>query len=347
MHILCRRPHRPDSAFFSSTSMPIIDPQDYLPHLILWNVFNTFGAASHTILLVVSILSGNTSNLVLLNLIFGFIIASISSSMMAWSGHALDLHPPFGICLWSGVVAMSDVPLIGGSALSLILRVWGSVMIVGHPAWRGVLEWVIWTPFLLLLPMVSAVALFCVGIAMGINNRSIVYRGGPFYCTVDHTPLQDASLGFGAAYTFLSLFFAAWIVIRLLLTRWRIRRLIDYGGISYPFIIRTLLFSCVVGVAFVVGILSFASTFSAIVPDVVLSSCSVAAFFIFCTSKPILDFVFQCRRVTTTASSVNVTPSTPTSLVTPWQRTVVPIRVAARLRSAQRTMHHGFEKKSE
>ncbi|KAJ7063585.1 hypothetical protein C8F01DRAFT_1133603 [Mycena amicta] len=290
--------------------MSVVDPRDYFPHLIVWYTFNTFAAFSNAFLLVITIITYNALNAALLNLIFVFILASACASLLAWSGHALDMHPPFGLCLWSAQVAMSNVPLMAGAAFAMVLKVWGSVMLSIHPTWRRVLDWIIWTPFLLLFPFVSALPLFFIGLAIGLHDRSLVYRGSPFYCVVNHASLQNAASGFGAAYTFLCLLFSAWITFTLITTRWRVRRIIDYNGISYPFVLRTLLFSCFVGVAFIVGILSLASTFSAIVPDVVLSSCNVAVFFIFSTSRPIIDFVFHCRRM-------NNGPTLPTSTSSP------------------------------
>ncbi|KAF7294659.1 hypothetical protein MIND_01002700 [Mycena indigotica] len=258
------------SGFPPPTSpMLIIEPQDYLSHLILWNAFQTCAAVGNSVLFIVNILSRNTTNLVLLNLTLAFIIASISFSILAWSGHALNQHPPFEVCLWSGVIALSNVPLIGASALALSLKVWAGVMMTGFPAWRGFYERVSCTPLLLLLPIVSALPVFCAGLVIGLKDRSIVYRGSPMYCVVNNTPLQYASLGLGAVYSLTCLCFAIGIVIRLLYMRWRICSILDHSGISYSLILRTLLFSVFVGVAVVANMVSFTSTFAEVMPDVV------------------------------------------------------------------------------
>ncbi|CAK5280985.1 unnamed protein product [Mycena citricolor] len=155
---------------------------------------------------------------------------------------------------------------------------------------------------LLAIPLISSLPLFIAGLVIGLGERDRVFRGSPFYCVVDHTTLQDASSGLGAAFTFICLVFAAWTTWLLVTTRWNVRRIIEYPGVSYPLVLRTLTFSIFVGVAFVVGVISLVTSFSEVVPDIFLSTCNVAVFFTFATSRPILEFVFHCRRVGSSAT---------------------------------------------
>ncbi|KAF7353723.1 hypothetical protein MVEN_01057500 [Mycena venus] len=201
----------------------IVDPNEYLPHLIVWSTFNIFAACSIAVLLVVTLISQRRdANRFLINLEVIFILTSATGSILVWTGHALDSHPPYALCLFNASIGMANVPLMGGSALAIVLKVWGSVMIACHLRGQRIVRWIIWKPFLLVLPYVSGLPLFIAGL---------------------------------------------------------------------------IVFSIFVGAAFVVGILSLLSTFSAIIPDVVLSSCAVAVFFTFASAKPIIHFVFGCRHI--------------------------------------------------
>ncbi|KAF8191494.1 hypothetical protein K438DRAFT_1830607 [Mycena galopus ATCC 62051] len=276
----------------------IVQPSEYYAPLIVWSTFNIFAACSIALLLAVTLISqGRDANRLLINLEGIFILTSASGSLLIWTGHALDSHPPYGLCLFNASIGMANVPLMGGSALAIVLKVWGGVLLACRPRSQKIVRWIIWDPVLFGLPYVSGFPVFVAGLVIGVRDRTKVYRGSPFYCVVDNTTLQNAASGFGAAYTFSCLVLASWTTINLIITRWRVRQIIDYPGVSYSFICRTLVFSIFVSVAFVVGILSLMSTFSAIMPDVFLSSCAVAVFFIFSTSKPIIQFVFRCRRV--------------------------------------------------
>ncbi|KAJ7460908.1 hypothetical protein B0H11DRAFT_2057361 [Mycena galericulata] len=266
--------------------MSIVNPHEHLSLLIVWSTFNIFAACSNAILLTVTLVSQRRdAHRLLVNLELLFVLAPASGSLLIWTGHALDSYPPYALCLANASMTMSNVPLQGGAASAIVLQVWGSVMMACHPRWIRTIEWIIWFPFLIALPYVSGLPLFFIGLAMGLSDRSKIYRGSPFYCVLDHAPLQNAASGFGAAYTFLCLALAIWTTFNLITTRWRVRRICEYPGVSYPFVLRTLLFSIFAGVAFVVGIFSLMSTFSAMVPDVFLSSCGVAVFFIFSTAK--------------------------------------------------------------
>ncbi|CAK5279278.1 unnamed protein product [Mycena citricolor] len=286
-----------------SRAMSTVNPHDFLPQIYVWNTFNIFAGVANAVLLGAILASQRANaNANLLNLIFLFVVTSLTGSSLALTGHALDEHPPFPLCLQSALVAMSNVPVEAGAALALVLRVWGSVVIACRPSQRRAVEIVTCLPFLLAIPLISSLPLFIAGLVIGLGERDRVFRGSPFYCVVDHTTLQDASSGLGAAFTFICLVFAAWTTWLLVTTRWNVRRIIEYPGVSYPLVLRTLTFSIFVGVAFVVGVISLVTSFSGVVPDIFLSTCNVAVFFTFATSRPILEFVFHCRRVGSSAT---------------------------------------------
>ncbi|KAJ7826648.1 hypothetical protein B0H13DRAFT_2440459 [Mycena leptocephala] len=232
--------------------MSIVDPNEYIPHLIVWSTFNIFAACANTALLAVTLISQRRdANRVLVNLEFIFILTSAIGPLLIWTGHARDLHPPYGLCLFNASIGMANVPFMAGSALAIVLKVWGSVMTACFIRWRPIVKWIIWTPFLLALPYLSGLPLFIAGIIIGAHDPSKVYRGSPFYCVVDYPPIQNTSSAFGAGYTFLCLIFSGWTTINLITTRWRVRRIIEYPGVSYSFVCRTLFFSIFVSVAFV------------------------------------------------------------------------------------------------
>nr|GAT55966.1 predicted protein [Mycena chlorophos] len=282
----------------SSATAPV-DPRDYKHIVILWDTFNGFAAGSNAILFVLTLLCqhGEGTHAILLNLLGIFVLVSVSACVLPLSGHAFDMYPPFHLCLYSSVASMWNVPLMAGSALAMVVKVWSGVVIACHPTWRReFLEWVNYTPLLLALPYIAAVPIFVTGLSIALQNPSLVFRGSPFYCIVENSALQNAASGLAAGFTLLCLVFSAWITGTLLHSRWRLRQIIDYHGVPYSFVLRTLLFSCFVAVALVVSIVSLTSSFSAVVPDVVVSTCNVALFFIFSTSRTIIDFVFPCRR---------------------------------------------------
>lgn len=56
------------------------------------------------------------------------------TAVHAGSGHALDRHPPFGLCLVNAAFTDSNVAAQAGAALSLVLKVWAGVMGVTRPS---------------------------------------------------------------------------------------------------------------------------------------------------------------------------------------------------------------------
>lgn len=164
--------------------MSIVDPNEYIPHLIVWSTFNIFAACANTALLVVTLISQRRdANRVLVNLVFIFILTSATGPLLIWTGHARDLHPPYGLCLFNASIGMANVPFMAGSALAIVLKVWGSVMTACFIRWRPIVKWIIWTPFvrhllngtwkirslsrliqLLALPYLSGLPLFIAGI---------------------------------------------------------------------------------------------------------------------------------------------------------------------------------------
>ncbi|KAJ7684519.1 hypothetical protein DFH06DRAFT_899258, partial [Mycena polygramma] len=263
-----------------------VNPNEHIPHLIVWSTFNIFAACSNAVLLAVMLISQRqNTNWVLVNLVLIFIVASATGSLLIWTGHDLDSHPPYGLCLFNASMSVANVPLMAGSAIAIVLEAWGSVVIACHPSWQPALQWTRWKSFLLALPYISGIPLLIAALVIGTRMPEKVYRGSPFYCVVDNAGLEDASLGFGAAYTFLCLALSGWTSLNLITARWRVRRIIEYPGVSYSFICRTLFFSIFVSVAFVVGVVDLFMAFTTIIPDIALSTCSVAVFFIFSTSK--------------------------------------------------------------
>ncbi|KAJ6515272.1 hypothetical protein C8R45DRAFT_955891 [Mycena sanguinolenta] len=278
--------------------MSVVDPSSYIPQLVVYATFNIFATCSLVALLAVTlIVQGPSTNPSLVNLEIIFILSSSTSSALIWTGHARDTHPPFGLCLFNAAATMSNTPLMAGAALALVLKVWGTGMAIWHPRFTRLLEWVTWTPLLLLLPFVSATPLFLAGIVMGLEHRDQVFRGSPFYCVINLDGPQATSSILGAAFTLTSLVLAAWTSVKLIKARRRAGRerfTTHPDSVSFMFAIRVLLFSFFVGAAFVSGIVALTSEFDAVIPDIVVASCGVGAFFIFASAQPILHFVF-CR----------------------------------------------------
>jgi hypothetical protein len=202
---------------FLPSSMSVVNPSDYTPQLIVWSTFNIFAACSNILLLAVTLISQRRhANRILVNLEFIFIFTSASGSLLIWTGYARESYPPHGLCFANALVAMSNVPLMAGSALAIVLKVWGSVMIACHPRWTSTMQKIIWLPFvrdvilvvpsnahysqLIALPFISGLPLLLVGLAVrvcisspsnltipqiGLQDRSKISRGSPFYCTLD------------------------------------------------------------------------------------------------------------------------------------------------------------------
>ncbi|KAJ7181622.1 hypothetical protein C8R43DRAFT_1229450 [Mycena crocata] len=278
--------------------MSVVNPSDFLPQLVTWATFNIFATWGLLALLVVTLyIQGFRANPALLSLEAIFILTASTNSALIWTGHARDPDPPFTLCLLNASVTMSNIPFMGGAALCLVVKVWGTAMIIWHPRLRPLMEWIIWTPFLLVFPFLPSIPLFVAGIGFGLKDRTKVFRGSPFYCVLDSDSLQTSSTIFGALFSFFCLVLATWTTIKLLITRRRVQRsrFTEDPNISYAFAVRVILFSVFVGAAFVAGIVALSSSFDAVVPDIVLSSCAVGAFFIFASASPIVRFVFLCR----------------------------------------------------
>ncbi|KAJ7636830.1 hypothetical protein FB45DRAFT_682950, partial [Roridomyces roridus] len=261
-------------------------PVDFLPQLITWATFNIFATCGLVPLLLVTLyLQGLDANATLVSLEFIFILTSSSASALVWTGHGLDPDPPFGLCLWNASVVMANTPLMAGAALAIVTKVWGTTMSIWHPRWQPVMSWITWTPFLISIPFLFGCPLLFTAVGLGLKNRDLVYRGSPFYCLLDVDSLQILSSAFGAILTFTSLVLAAWTSVKLVRTRRRIGSARfsaeDSNGISYAFVLRVIFFSLFVGAAFVSGIVALNSSFDAVIPDIVVASCGVGAFFHF------------------------------------------------------------------
>ncbi|KAJ6536670.1 hypothetical protein DFH09DRAFT_992222 [Mycena vulgaris] len=280
--------------------MSVVNPSDFIPELVTWSTFNIFATCALTALFIVTLLvQGLTASGTLLNLELIFILTSSTTSSLTWTGHARTLDPPFGLCLFNASATMSSVPLMAGAAFSIVTKVWGTAMVIWHPRCRFVLEWVVWTPLLILIPFLFGIPLFIAGIAVGLEDRTKVFRGSPFYCVVDQDSLQTIASILGAVFTLISLILAIWTSIELFISRRRIgsNRFTQFDPrIPYAFTFRVILFSLFVGAAFVSGIIALSSSFSAVIPDVIVASCGVGAFFIFASAQPIVRFVFFCER---------------------------------------------------
>lgn len=216
----------------------------------------------------------------------------------------------------NAVATMSNTAFMAGAAFSIVAQVWGTAMSIWHPHLRPVLQWVTWTPFLVLLPYILAIPLFVIGISVGLQDRSKVYRGSPLYCVVDKPSLQVAGLILGAVFTFICLVLAAWTSIKLISTRRHTEgtRLSQDLRISYALTFRVMIFSLFVGAAFVSGIIALNSSLYSITPDITSAFCGVGAFFIFASATPIVRFVFTCQRDLSVSRS-----SRPSTTLTSWR----------------------------
>ncbi|KAJ7703332.1 hypothetical protein B0H17DRAFT_1194518 [Mycena rosella] len=285
---------------FSSSlldEMSVVNPSDFIPQLIIWSTFNIFAVCGLVVLLVVTLVAqGSKANLTLLNLEIIFILSSSTNSALIWTGHARDLNPPFQLCLMNAAVTISNIPLVSGAALSIVAQVWGTAMGIWHPRMKSVMEWVVWTPILVVLPFLFAVPLFIAGIMLGVRDHTKVFRGSPFYCSLPDFLLTISTV-FGTVFALLTFILATWTVVDRLVARRRVgsRRVIEDSIISYAFTGRVILFSVFVLAAFVAGVVAlFAS--DVVIPDIILSSMGVGAFFIFASAAPIVRFVFCCQR---------------------------------------------------
>ncbi|KAJ7468559.1 hypothetical protein FB451DRAFT_1560288 [Mycena latifolia] len=268
-------------------SEPVVDPSQFTPQLVIWATFNIFATCGLVALLTVTLVAlGLRVNWTLFNLEVIFILTSSTTSALVWTGNARNSNPPFELCLMNASATMSNTPLMGGAALSIVAEVWGTAMIIWYPRCRPVLKWIIWTPFLLLLPYIFAIPLFIAGISLGLEDRTKVFRGSPFYCILDQYSLQTMSSVLGAVFTLISLILAAWTSVNLFVTRRRVgsTRFSEDSNLSYAFAFRVILFSFFAGAAFVSGIVALSSSFDAIIPDIVVASCGVGAFFIFASA---------------------------------------------------------------
>ncbi|CAK5263177.1 unnamed protein product [Mycena citricolor] len=280
-----------------------VDPSGHLAALITWSTLNLFAGVFNTLLFITTLIAqGLDAQATLLNLQIVFILASISNSALVWTGHALRQHVPFSLCTFNAAVNMSNVPLMSGAALAMVAQVWGTAMKTWHPRLEPILAWVVWTPLLVALPYLCAVPLFVTAVILGVTRPADVFRGSPFYCVVNINWIQILTSCFGAIFSLVTLVLAVWTSSRIFVTRQRRQqspsRVHDSGSplLSHAFIIRVVAFSCFVLAASITGLLALATAFTAVVPDIVLASCGVGAFFIFASSKPILRFVFRCRR---------------------------------------------------
>jgi uncharacterized membrane protein len=127
--------------------MSIATPSEHRPLLLVWSTFEIFAGCSNVILLAITLASQRAkANPILLNLEIIFILASFTSSVLIWTGHAMDRNPPYELCLMNAAFIMYSVPLMATGALSIVLKVWGSVMIACHPNWSPAMRWITQTP---------------------------------------------------------------------------------------------------------------------------------------------------------------------------------------------------------
>jgi hypothetical protein len=103
---------------------PTIDPAEHVPQIVYWTTMNLFAAVSQLVLIPLSLAVPRLRrNVLLLNLEFIFLITCSFGACLIWTGHAMDVNPPFGICLFNASITTFSTPAQAGAALSLVARV--------------------------------------------------------------------------------------------------------------------------------------------------------------------------------------------------------------------------------
>jgi hypothetical protein len=108
----------------STSSVTIANPRDSLGLLVVWTTFMFITGFGHLVLFVLGFFVPRIRrNPLLMNLHFTFIICGLISPTLQWAGRALDMHPPFKLCLFSAATTYSNGVITAGGALGLVAKV--------------------------------------------------------------------------------------------------------------------------------------------------------------------------------------------------------------------------------
>lgn len=129
-----------------------IDLAGHLHLIIVWSTFQIFATVSLAALVVTTLLlQGSKANASLVLLEAVLMLTAGTSSILIWTGNALNQRPPSSLCLFNAAATLSATPAIASATFMLTITVWGGVMAACRPSWRQAILWITWTPLVCLI----------------------------------------------------------------------------------------------------------------------------------------------------------------------------------------------------
>jgi hypothetical protein len=101
-----------------------VNPRAQLTLILLWAIFDLLACAGFAVLLAIGLLTRRgKNNPVLLSLFAVFLLATASGPLLTWTGYAMSMDVPAGLCLVSGAFGSSWSAAQVSSAFALVLKV--------------------------------------------------------------------------------------------------------------------------------------------------------------------------------------------------------------------------------
>ncbi|GLB33414.1 hypothetical protein LshimejAT787_0102980 [Lyophyllum shimeji] len=232
------------------------------------------------------------------NLAITFIIAGISSSLLAYAGKTTGPEPSPVLCLLQASLLYGYPPMTSVAAFALVLHMflvirksyYGEELLERN---RIVLTWAM---------LISPYVAFFVGALstaiVGAANPTEVSRNRRFfYCSVRSLPLTNTITVFAAVFLFATVFVEGWLIF-MLCKRWRALRskgLDMKGALDLSMPLRVLAYGSYSSIALSLSLISIKAPENP-APDLIIATASTVFLLIFATQRDILHVLCFWRR---------------------------------------------------
>jgi len=238
-----------------------------------------------------------------INLSFTFIIAGISSSLLAYAGKTTGPEPSPVLCLLQASLLYGYPPMTSVAAFALVLQMFLVIRALYYGEEFLESDHVIRTWAMLISPYVAFfVGVLSTAVVGAADPRQVSRNRRFFYCSVRSLPLTNTITIFAAMFLFATLFIEGWLIV-MLYKRWRALRSkgIDMKGtldLSMP--LRVLAYGFYSTIALSLSLISIKAPENP-APDLIIASASSFFLLIFATQRDILHiFAFWRRERPTT-----------------------------------------------
>jgi len=261
--------------------------------LIAWLFFNISASQFLLPILVAALyFTKPKSPPTLINVVLTWILYGLVSSILLYSGHALDhCEPPPLLCLAQASLYISLPPMVLTAIFCAIFQIWLDVRQKLHQSLEEQ-DHTIRRVCLLVAPYIIYCIFATMIAAIGASNftHTVSRTRRTFYCSVRAPLLTNTVIGFCSIIGLVALFFAVWTAIMLRQNWVKLNRSVN-SRLDYSYIFRMIGFLLYLVLAFGMALLPKKAL---VVSDMFMSLTGYVVLFVFATRRIVLQ-VFMTR----------------------------------------------------